>query len=153
MTFKTWFTHKQQKWSLLWWLSSCFPQWNKAGKADSEVPFQKCLGINYSHHILHFPFLLSKTTTLDLLFWSPHSDKLLNFILFPYSRRRQLLKMPLLATQNIRSLKILLFFNQEALHLLWSAAQKSEQNSNPYYDLPLWLRNWKYFNEKSYLKY
>lgn len=82
MTFKTWFTHKQQKWSLLWWLSSHFPQWNKVGKADSEVPFQKCLGINYSHHILHFPFLLSKTTTLDLLFWSPHSDKLLNFILF-----------------------------------------------------------------------
>lgn len=69
-------------WSLPWWLSSRFPRWNKVGKVDSDVPFQKRLGINYSYQILCFQFLLQKTTTLDLLFWSPHSDKLLNLILF-----------------------------------------------------------------------
>ena len=69
-------------WSLLWWLSSHFPRWNEVGKADSDMPFQKWLGINYSDHIPCFQFLLWKTKALDLLLWSPHSDKLLNFILF-----------------------------------------------------------------------
>lgn len=69
-------------WSLPWLLSGRFPGWNEVAEVDSDVPFQKWFGINYSSHILHSQFLLWKTTTLDLLFWSPHGDKSLNFILF-----------------------------------------------------------------------
>lgn len=137
-------------WSSLGWFSSHFPGWYKVGKADSEVSFQKCLGIKYSPHSLRFSFLQSKITTPELLFWSPHSDKLLKFILFLILLEKAAIKNATFSKQNIHSLKILLFFSFFLIRCSlspWPAAQKSEQNSKPYYDWPLWLRNWKYFNK------
>lgn len=98
-------------WSSLGWFSSHFPGWYKVGKADYEVSFQKCLGIKYSPHSLRFSFLQSKITTPELLFWSPHSDKLLKFILFLILLEKAAIKNATFSKQNIHSLKILLFFS------------------------------------------